>query len=192
MTCCRGPPACLLGGRNPRILLDLGAYRVRFARRKAETAFRAVIRRLYTQHSGFEIARIRGISPNGAGMMANAVLYDSTICVGCRECERACAERWKNPYNDRIAAEEKISAHKLTTIKTYGERYSRRMCMHCADPTCASVCPVGAFTKTALGPWSTTRPSAWAAATACRHARSRFPPMNGTNSRRAYGSATVL
>jgi formate dehydrogenase iron-sulfur subunit len=24
--------------------------------------------------------------------------------------------------------------------------------MHCADPTCASVCPVGAFQKTALGP----------------------------------------
>ncbi len=84
--------------------------------------------------------------------MANAVLYDSTLCVGCRECEKACAERWKNPYNDKIAAEEKLSAHKLTTIKTHGERFSRRLCMHCADPTCASVCPVGAFQKTALGP----------------------------------------
>ena len=84
--------------------------------------------------------------------MANAVLYDSTLCVGCRECERACAERWKLPWNDRVAAEETISAHKLTTIKTHGERYSRRMCMHCADPTCVSVCPVGAFTKTSLGP----------------------------------------
>jgi len=84
--------------------------------------------------------------------MANAVLYDSTLCVGCRECEKACAERWKNPYNDQIAADERLSANKLTTIKTSGERFSRRMCMHCADPTCASVCPVGAFKKTALGP----------------------------------------
>jgi len=84
--------------------------------------------------------------------MANAVLYDSTLCVGCRECEKACAQRWNNPYNDRIAAEEMISAHKLTTIKTHGEHYSRRMCMHCVDPTCASVCPVGAFQKTGLGP----------------------------------------
>lgn len=84
--------------------------------------------------------------------MANAVLYDSTMCVGCRECEKACAGRWNLAYNDKVASEERISAHKLTTIKTHGERYSRRMCMHCSDPTCASVCPVGAFTKTALGP----------------------------------------
>ena len=84
--------------------------------------------------------------------MAKAVLYDSTLCVGCRLCESACAEKWGLPYDDKIAAEEKLSAHKLTTIKTHGDRYSRRKCMHCADPACASVCPVGAFTKTALGP----------------------------------------
>ena len=84
--------------------------------------------------------------------MGLAILYDRTMCIGCRECEKACAARWKLPYNDKIAAEEQISAHKLTAIQTHGERYSRRLCMHCADPTCASVCPVGAFTKTALGP----------------------------------------
>ena len=84
--------------------------------------------------------------------MTKAVLYDSTLCVGCRSCESACAERWKLPYNEKIAAEERISAHKLTTVKTHGERFSRRMCMHCEEPACASVCPVGAFQKTALGP----------------------------------------
>jgi formate dehydrogenase iron-sulfur subunit len=84
--------------------------------------------------------------------MSRAILYDSTLCVGCRECEKACAERWNLPYNDAVASEEKISAHKLTTIKTHGERYSRRLCMHCNEPSCASVCPVGALQKTALGP----------------------------------------
>lgn len=84
--------------------------------------------------------------------MAKALLYDSTKCVGCRLCESGCSEKWGMPYNDKIAAEEKLSAHKLTTIKTHGERFSRRKCMHCAEPTCASVCPVGAFTKTKLGP----------------------------------------
>jgi formate dehydrogenase iron-sulfur subunit len=84
--------------------------------------------------------------------MSRAILYDSTLCVGCRACEAACSERWGLPYNDKIAAEEKISAHKLTTIETHGERYTRRLCMNCQQPACASVCPVGALQKTALGP----------------------------------------
>lgn len=84
--------------------------------------------------------------------MARAVLYDSTQCVGCRQCEEACSKRWKLPYDEKIAAEEKTSAHKLTTIRTFGERFSRKMCMHCQDPACASVCPVAALRKTAAGP----------------------------------------
>jgi formate dehydrogenase iron-sulfur subunit len=86
-------------------------------------------------------------------MGVTAVLFDSTQCVGCRSCEAACAEKWHLPYDEKIAAEEKLSAHKLTTIKTHaGDRYSRRKCMHCQEPACASVCPVGAFEKTAAGP----------------------------------------
>jgi len=84
--------------------------------------------------------------------MAKAVLYDSTLCVGCKACEGGCAERWGLPYNDKVAAEERLSAHKLTTIETRGERFNRRLCMHCAEPTCVSVCPVGALQKTSLGP----------------------------------------
>jgi len=84
--------------------------------------------------------------------MSKAILYDSTLCIGCRACEGGCAERWGLPYNDKIAAEEKISAHKLTAVETHGERFSRRLCMHCAEPTCVSVCPVGALQKTPLGP----------------------------------------
>ena len=84
--------------------------------------------------------------------MVKAVLYDSTQCVCCRLCESACSERSKLTYDDAIAADERLSASKLTTIKTHGERYSRRKCMHCQEPACASVCPVGALQKTSLGP----------------------------------------
>ena len=84
--------------------------------------------------------------------MAKAILFDGTLCVGCKQCEAACAERWGLPYNDAIAGEERLSAHKLTAIETHGDRYARRLCMHCAEPTCVSVCPVGALQKTALGP----------------------------------------
>jgi formate dehydrogenase iron-sulfur subunit len=45
-----------------------------------------------------------------------------------------------------------ISAHKLTAVETHGEHFSRRLCMNCQQPACASVCPVGALQKTSLGP----------------------------------------
>ena len=85
-------------------------------------------------------------------MNTKAILYDSTLCVGCRACEEADAKKWGLPYNQKIAAEEKLSEHKLTTIVTRGERYARRLCMHCVEPTCVSVCPVGALQKSSLGP----------------------------------------
>jgi len=84
--------------------------------------------------------------------MAKAILFDSTLCVGCRACEEACSKRWDLPYSETIAQQEALSAHKLTAVQTYGDKFSRRICMHCEDPTCVSVCPVGAFTKTRLGP----------------------------------------
>ncbi len=83
--------------------------------------------------------------------MAKAILYDSTLCVGCRECEAACARKWGLPYNEKIAAEEEISEHKLTAVQTFGERFSRRLCMHCVEPTCVSACPVAALQKSTLG-----------------------------------------
>jgi formate dehydrogenase iron-sulfur subunit len=85
-------------------------------------------------------------------MSSKAILYDSTLCIGCRSCEDACAKKWGMAYNESIASEEKLSERKLTTVVTRGERFSRRLCMHCLQPTCVSVCPVAALQKTALGP----------------------------------------
>jgi formate dehydrogenase iron-sulfur subunit len=84
--------------------------------------------------------------------MSKAVLYDSTLCVGCKACDMACAERWGLPYDDKVADEERLSSRKLTAVATHGDHFIRRLCMHCNEPTCVSVCPVGAFQKTALGP----------------------------------------
>ena len=84
--------------------------------------------------------------------MSKGILYDATKCIGCRQCEQACAAENGLAYDDKIAAQEVTSAHKLTTIVTKDDKFMRRMCMHCEDPACASVCPVGALQKTALGP----------------------------------------
>ena len=84
--------------------------------------------------------------------MGKALLYDATLCIGCKQCEKACSEKNKLPYDDNIAAEEKQSEHKFTVVLTKGDKFMRRLCMNCAEPACASVCPVGALHKTTLGP----------------------------------------
>lgn len=84
--------------------------------------------------------------------MPRAILYDGVMCVGCRQCESACSAHWGLPYDDAIAADERLSERKLTTITTHDGTFARRLCMHCVEPTCASVCPVGALKKTEIGP----------------------------------------
>ena len=87
--------------------------------------------------------------------MAKALLYDATECIGCLECESACAAANGLPYDDAVAKIKKTSDTKYTyvAVKNDGEeKYMRSLCMHCEDPTCVSVCPVKALTKTAQGP----------------------------------------
>ena len=84
--------------------------------------------------------------------MSKGILYDATKCIGCKQCEQACATENGLPYDDKIAAQPVTSAHKYTTVLTKEDKFMRRLCMHCEDPACASVCPVGALQKTALGP----------------------------------------
>jgi formate dehydrogenase iron-sulfur subunit len=81
---------------------------------------------------------------------ARALLIDITRCIGCHACAAACQELHQFP-GDGTDAE--LSATAYTVVLDKGEdRYVRKMCMHCVDPSCVSVCPVGAFSKTSLGP----------------------------------------
>ncbi|MEK7263838.1 MAG: 4Fe-4S dicluster domain-containing protein [Bacteroidota bacterium] len=82
-------------------------------------------------------------------MQRYGILIDTTLCVGCYECENACAERWGFPPD---ADAHTLSSTQNTAINQCNEVYVPKMCMHCLEPTCVSVCPVGAFTKTAIGP----------------------------------------
>ncbi len=84
--------------------------------------------------------------------MSKAILYDATLCIGCKQCESACAQQNSLPYDDSVAAEQVQSAHKYTVVLTKNEKFMRRLCMHCEKPACASVCPVGALHKTKEGP----------------------------------------
>lgn len=77
-----------------------------------------------------------------------AMLIDLTLCIGCNACQNACKEA-----NHLTEGEEKrLSPTAYTALEEHDGVFVRRMCQHCEEPTCASVCPVGAFTKTPEGP----------------------------------------
>jgi len=84
--------------------------------------------------------------------MSKGLLYDATMCIGCKQCEQACATENGLPYDDSVASQEFTSAHKYTAVLNRQDKFMRKLCMHCEDPACASVCPVGALKKTSLGP----------------------------------------
>jgi len=84
--------------------------------------------------------------------MSKALLYDATQCIGCKQCEAACAEHNRLRYDEGVASEARQSEHKFTVVLTKDDKFMRRLCMNCQDPACASVCPVGALRKTSTGP----------------------------------------
>jgi len=105
------------------------------------------------------------LPPNAVGM-----LYDSTLCVGCRACVAACREAngttpehpeklesWNPGIWDTA---EDISGDTFNVIRLYsdgtkehkdketdGYAFVKRHCLHCVDPSCVSVCPVSAMIK---------------------------------------------
>lgn len=81
--------------------------------------------------------------------MKPAILTDLTKCIGCEACVWACKESNGLPREDGAA---QLSATTWTAVERHRGVNVRRQCMHCLDPTCASVCPVKAFHKTPEGP----------------------------------------
>ena len=101
--------------------------------------------------------------PHAVGM-----LYDSTLCIGCKACVAACKTANKMPaeipptligWNENTwDSAEDLSGRTLNVIKVYrngtaeqkdreidGFAFVKRHCLHCVDPSCVSVCPVGAM-----------------------------------------------
>lgn len=77
-----------------------------------------------------------------------ALLIDITQCIGCKACVSACKEANHLPEKE----DEELASTSYTVVKEKDGVYYRRLCMHCNEPTCASVCPVKAFEKTPEGP----------------------------------------
>ncbi len=92
-------------------------------------------------------------SPDAVGM-----LFDSTLCVGCRACQTACKVANKLPA-DKVEAnggvyDAPVDLNSTTknVIKSLptsdgGQVFVKQQCMHCVDPACVSACMLGALHK---------------------------------------------
>lgn len=95
-----------------------------------------------------------------------ALLFDSTLCVGCRSCEVACnddnqlARATDEIFQGRPAEDARALAPDVFTYVTFHQieadpssaAFGKVQCMHCIEPACVSSCPVAALHKTAEGP----------------------------------------
>jgi Fe-S-cluster-containing dehydrogenase component len=91
------------------------------------------------------------------------LLHDTTLCVGCRSCEDACKEVNElppitKPIGDMTVfdRERRTTDTELTVVNRYHVDgkivFRKHQCMHCNEPSCASVCLVKALVKSPEGP----------------------------------------
>jgi formate dehydrogenase iron-sulfur subunit len=102
-----------------------------------------------------------------------AMLFDSTLCVGCRSCEIACNKKndlGRTPdeiHEGRPAEDARALAPNVYTYVTLHQwegdpstaAFGKVQCMHCIEPACVSSCPASALHKTVEGPvvWDGSR-----------------------------------
>ncbi|MEZ5628588.1 MAG: hydrogenase 2 operon protein HybA [Rhodocyclaceae bacterium] len=101
------------------------------------------------------------ISPDAVGL-----LFDSTLCIGCKACVAACKDANGLPLDYATPIEAAWDVPVDTTAKTFnvikayvdgtgrnkdqvqdGYAFMKSSCLHCVDPSCVSACPVSAMTK---------------------------------------------
>jgi Fe-S-cluster-containing dehydrogenase component len=110
-----------------------------------------------TQAMPAHAARERREAPEDA----RGMLYDTTLCIGCKACVRACKEANDLPADTRTEgmqiydAPTDLNDYTKNIIKLYkeGDRrsYVKRQCMHCIDPACVGACMIGALGKREYG-----------------------------------------
>lgn len=101
--------------------------------------------------------------------MAVGCLVDTTLCIGCRQCEIACNTRNKLPKGDSVPADRTVSGKErrptdiaFTVVNEYPGKpspdqpqvkktFAKVQCMHCLTPACVSACIVGAMTRASDG-----------------------------------------
>ncbi len=80
------------------------------------------------------------------------ILVDVTRCSGCESCVGACIGEnhldARQAAKDRVTAQDGLSAQRfMSLVELDDNRFARKSCMHCLEPSCVSACLVGALQK---------------------------------------------
>jgi len=100
----------------------------------------------------------------GAEQQGLAILYDASLCVGCKACQMNC-KNWnklpaestdplkiyESPRNLSARTWTLIQLRKQISEKQSQRRFWNKQCMHCTEAACVVVCPTGAMYKHKLG-----------------------------------------
>ncbi|MET0363215.1 MAG: cyclic nucleotide-binding domain-containing protein, partial [Sphingobium sp.] len=73
---------------------------------------------------------------NGIGEATDVLLIDETLCVGCDNCEKACAD-----------SHDGLSRLDREAGKTYAHLHVPTSCRHCEHPHCMADCPPNAIQR---------------------------------------------
>jgi formate dehydrogenase beta subunit len=87
-----------------------------------------------------------------------AMLYDTTLCIGCKACVAACADANgltpdAGDSGGLYQAPKYLSDKTKNIIKLYTDpqtglrSFIKAQCMHCIDPACVAACPMAALRK---------------------------------------------
>ena len=93
---------------------------------------------------------------------ALGLLYDTTVCIGCKACVAACASAnglepdtemsggiWQMPVDLNPQTKNIIQLYRSPDGAE--SSFMKRQCMQCVDPACASACPFQALSKGRFG-----------------------------------------
>jgi formate dehydrogenase iron-sulfur subunit len=88
-------------------------------------------------------------SPHKSSNNPVTILFDSSRCIGCHECEKACREWNHIPQENQSWTQVKPITG--LTKNNDEQLFGKYQCMHCNDAACIQVCPTGALSRRPSG-----------------------------------------
>ncbi len=130
-----------IDGATFRALLDkkpqlLERARKDMATRRAVNAFVEDRKGTFSSVVDMYSETARFLVDNGIGEATDVLLIDETLCVGCDNCEKACAD-----------SHDGLSRLDREAGKTYAHLHVPTSCRHCEHPHCMADCPPNAIKR---------------------------------------------